>query len=106
MIKEVDEDGDDQISFREFLLIFRKKAEGSLDGIDGFTSVVDAASIDVDEVGVKGAKAFFDGKADKLKASSSAEAEIRREQEEKKKVREEAQARKNAFKEKIAAFGK
>lgn len=107
MIREVDEDGDEEISFREFLLIFRKKAEGQLDGMDGFTSLVDnSASVDVDEVGVKGAKAFFEGKADKLKATSSAELEIRREQEEKKKAREDEAARKKAFKDRLAAFNK
>ena len=80
MMKEVDEDGDNEISFREFLLIFVKSANGSLSS-DAFKSLISScASIDVQETGVGGAKSFFEAKADKLKQSALNEAEIKREQ--------------------------
>jgi hypothetical protein len=47
MIKEVDEDNDDKISFREFLLIFRKAANGELQA-EGLATI--ANSVDVTEV--------------------------------------------------------
>lgn len=48
MIKEVDEDGDNMISFREFLMIFKKAAAGEL-SCEGLTSL--AESVNVAEVG-------------------------------------------------------
>lgn len=47
MIKEVDEDNDGKISFREFLLIFRKAANGELQA-EGLSAI--ASSVDVTEV--------------------------------------------------------
>ena len=51
MIKEVDEDNDGKISFREFLLIFRKAANGELQA-EGLTAI--ANSVDVTEVRTRG----------------------------------------------------
>eukprot|EP00050_Salpingoeca_kvevrii_P016675 m.57565 g.57565 ORF g.57565 m.57565 type:complete len:215 (+) comp7089_c0_seq1:42-686(+) len=87
MIKEVDEDYDGQMSFREFLLIFRKAAAGEL-VCDGLSVIAD--SVDVTEVGVKGAKGFFDGLAARQASSNKFEEEIRQEQEERKREAEEA----------------
>jgi hypothetical protein len=106
MIKEVDEDGDEEISYREFLLIFRKAASGELQGSPFSTIVEMANEINVSEVGVSGAKSFFEAKAERLKISSAAEEEIKKEQEERRKMREEKAARAAAFKEKLAAFNK
>ena len=62
MIKEVDEDDDGAICFREFLLIFRKAAAGELDLESGLGKLASLTEVDVDEVGVGGAKTFFEAK--------------------------------------------
>lgn len=62
MIKEVDEDDDGAICFREFLLIFRKSATGELDLESGLGQLATLTEVDVDEVGVGGAKNFFEAK--------------------------------------------
>ena len=64
MIKEVDENEDGAISFREFLLIFRKSAAGELDQDSGLEQL--ASEIHVEEVGVGGAKNFFEAKVELL----------------------------------------
>lgn len=105
MIKEVDEDHDDKISFREFLLIFRKAAAGDLEENSGLYDLYkNMDEIDVDVEGVKGAKNFFQAKIQKQTESTKFEQEIRQEQEEKKKQAEEAKERKKAFKEKASVF--
>ena len=58
----MDEDGDGAISFREFLLIFRRAAAGELDLQTGLGQLASAAEISVEEVGVGGAKNFFEAK--------------------------------------------
>jgi len=105
MIKEVDEDHDDKVSFREFLLIFRKAKAGELEAGSGLSELARLTEVNVDEVGVGGAKQFFDAKIKQQSESNKFEAEIRAEQEQRKREQEEAKARKKAFKEKQAAFG-
>ncbi|CAH3038133.1 unnamed protein product [Porites lobata] len=105
MIAEIDEDNDGKVSFREFLLIFRKAAAGELDEDSGLSQLAKLAEVDVDEVGVSGAAKFFEAKVKEQAFSNKFEAEIRQEQEERKKAAEEAKARKEAFKAKKAAFG-
>ncbi|OWF56186.1 EF-hand domain-containing protein D2-like [Mizuhopecten yessoensis] len=105
MIKEVDEDNDGKISFREFLLIFRKARAGELDEDSGlFNLYQNLEEVDVDKEGVKGAKNFFEAKIDKQTQDKKFENEIKNEQEEKKKLQEEAMERKKAFKEKATFF--
>ncbi|XKL60751.1 hypothetical protein PGB90_007808 [Kerria lacca] len=104
MIKEVDEDGDNKISFREFLLIFRKANAGELIEESGLSKLAKLTEIDVVEVGVNGAKEFFEAKIQELKKSNKFEDEIRQEQEERRKEEEERMQRKMAFKEKAAVF--
>ncbi|XP_031560409.1 EF-hand domain-containing protein D2-like [Actinia tenebrosa] len=104
MIKEVDEDNDSKISFREFLLIFRKAAAGELEEDSGLSQLAKLVEIDVGEVGVGGAASFFEAKAKQAQASSKYEMEILAEQEERKKAAEEAKKRKEQFKAKKAAF--
>ena len=58
----MDEDFDGHISFREFLLIFRKAAAGELSEDSGLSVLARQCEIDVDEVGVGGAKDFFEAK--------------------------------------------
>ena len=61
LIQEVDEDDDGAISFREFLLIFRKAAAGELQD-KGLSLLAQQCEINVEEVGVDGAKNFFEAK--------------------------------------------
>ena len=61
-LDEVDEDDDGMISFREFMMIFRKAAAGELKEDSGLGVLAKQFEIDVDEVGVEGAKTFFEAK--------------------------------------------
>ncbi|XP_034551093.1 EF-hand domain-containing protein D2 isoform X1 [Notolabrus celidotus] len=128
MIKEVDEDLDNKLSFREvrhsrlepvpecdkspqsdrtclcsscppqFLLIFRKSAAGELAEDSGLCALARLSEIDVSEEGVKGAKTFFEAKVNAISESNRFEAEIRQEQEVKKKQAEDQKQRRAAFK--------
>lgn len=62
MIREVDEDGDGSLSFREFLLVFRKARAGELTEDSGLAQLAKLTEVDVDKVGVNGAKEFFEAK--------------------------------------------
>ncbi|KAI1890476.1 hypothetical protein AGOR_G00154100 [Albula goreensis] len=104
MIKEVDEDLDNKLSFREFLMIFRKAAAGELAEDSGLQVLARLSEIDVSTEGVKGAKSFFEAKVQAINDANRFEAEIRQEQEEKKKELEEKKHRKAAFKELQSAF--
>ncbi|XP_066493084.1 EF-hand domain-containing protein D2 [Tiliqua scincoides] len=104
MIKEVDEDFDGKLSFREFLLIFRKAAAGELEENSGLHALARLSEIDVSTEGVKGAKSFFEAKVQAMNVSSRFEEEIKAEQEEKKRQAEEMKQRKAAFKELQSAF--
>ncbi|KAL6040931.1 EF-hand domain-containing protein [Balamuthia mandrillaris] len=66
MIAEVDEDRDEQMSYREFLLIFRYAKTGQLRH-EGLRAL--ASSVNVDAVGARGAAAFFEAKAKALNDS-------------------------------------
>lgn len=105
MIKEVDEDMDKKISFREFLLIYRKAKAGELDLSGGLSQLALLTEINVDEAGVGGAKNFFEAKIAEQMASSKFEEEIRAEQEERKREDELKRKRLAAFKEKANFFG-
>ena len=120
MIKEVDEDDDMAISFREFLMIFKKERAGELDLDSGLGQLAKLSEVDVDEVGVTGAKTFFEAKvtspchilimlfvsqiAEVTKGSKFAD-EIREEQEERKREEEDKMQRQISFKERAALFG-
>ncbi|KAM9306654.1 EF-hand domain-containing protein D2 [Pholidichthys leucotaenia] len=104
MIKEVDEDLDDKLSFREFLMIFRKAAAGELAEDSGLSALARLSEIDVSTEGVKGAKNFFEAKVQAISVSTRFEEEIRQEQEAKKKQAEEQKQRRAAFKELQSAF--
>ncbi|XP_046753874.1 EF-hand domain-containing protein D2 homolog [Diprion similis] len=105
MIQEVDEDRDSRISFREFLLIYRKARAGELDQGSGLGQLARLTEVDVDEVGVNGAKNFFEAKIDELRKANKFEDEIRMEQEDRKREEEERAARRAQFREKAALFG-
>nr|XP_027320098.1 EF-hand domain-containing protein D1 [Anas platyrhynchos] len=104
MIKEVDEDFDGKLSFREFLLIFHKAAAGELEEDSGLLTLAKLSEIDVSIEGVKGAKNFFEAKVQALSSASKFEAEIRAEQDERKREEEERKHRRAAFRELKSAF--
>ncbi|XP_072305401.1 EF-hand domain-containing protein D2 [Eucyclogobius newberryi] len=104
MIKEVDEDLDNKLSFREFLMIFRKAAAGELAQDSGLDILARLSEIDVSAEGVKGAKTFFEAKVQAISESNRFEAEIREEQESKKQQAEDQKQRRAAFKELRSAF--
>merc|ERR1711962_1029845 len=104
MIKEVDEDHDGKISYREFLLIFRKAAAGELETDSGLSTLAALSEIDVDKEGVGGAKNFFEAKINEQSKLKKFEEEIKQEQEEKKLEEEEKKRRRAEFKAKQAAF--
>ncbi|VFV36729.1 Hypothetical predicted protein [Lynx pardinus] len=104
MIKEVDEDFDGQLSFREFLLIFHKAAAGELQEDSGLMALAKLSEIDVAQEGVKGAKDFFEAKVQALSCASKFEAELKAEQDERKQEEEKRRLRQAAFRELKAAF--
>ncbi|XP_060097937.1 EF-hand domain-containing protein D1 [Heteronotia binoei] len=104
MIKEVDEDFDGKLSFREFLLIFHKAAAGELEEDSGLMALAKLSEIDVALEGVKGAKNFFEAKVQALSSASKFEAEIKAEQDERKREEEERKHRRAAFRELKSAF--
>lgn len=104
MIAEVDEDQDGKISFREFLLIYRKAKAGELTGHDGLQELVRLTEINVQEVGVSGAKSFFEAKIEETLKTSRFHDEIRAEQEERKREEEDKQIRRAQFRERAAIF--
>ncbi|GJQ86104.1 hypothetical protein Trydic_g15260 [Trypoxylus dichotomus] len=104
MIKEVDEDEDGRLSFREFLLVYRKAKAGELHEDSGLAKLAALTEVDVDKVGVNGAKEFFEAKIEELSKKSKFEDEIRQEQEERKRLEEEKAIRRQQFLEKAAVF--
>ncbi|XP_061538002.1 EF-hand domain-containing protein D1 isoform X1 [Phyllopteryx taeniolatus] len=104
MIKEVDEDFDGKLSFREFLLIFRRAAAGELQEESGLLALARLSEINVSTEGVSGAKDFFEAKMQALSVGSKFEAEIREEKEERKKQEVEKKERQAAFKQLQSAF--
>ncbi|XP_016128370.1 EF-hand domain-containing protein D1-like [Sinocyclocheilus grahami] len=104
MIKEVDEDYDGKLSYREFLLIFRRAAAGELQEESGLMALARLSEIDVSTEGVLGARDFFEAKVQALSVRSKFEAEIREEQEEKKRMELERKQRRAAFKELQSTF--
>lgn len=104
MIAEIDEDNDNKISFREFLLIFHKAKAGELLTDSGLSQLASLTEIDVEKEGVGGAKNFFEAKIEEQSRGKKFEEEIRAEQEEKRKQEEERRQRKEAFKHKARFF--
>ncbi|XP_010022586.1 PREDICTED: EF-hand domain-containing protein D1-like [Nestor notabilis] len=98
MIKEVDEDFDGKLSFREF------QAAGELEEDSGLLTLAKLSEIDVSIEGVKGAKNFFEAKVQALSSASKFEAEIKAEQDERKREEEERKHRRAAFRELKSAF--
>lgn len=104
MISDVDEDRDGKISFREFLLIYRKAQAGELDCDSGLNQLARLTEINVEEVGVSGAKNFFEAKIEQQLRSNKFQDEIREEQEERRREEEERAQRRQQFQQRAAIF--
>ncbi|KAH8413339.1 hypothetical protein KR009_010056 [Drosophila setifemur] len=104
MIAEVDEDNDGKISFREFLLIYRKAQAGELDDDSGLNQLARLTEIDVEQVGVSGAKNFFEAKIEQQLRTNKFHDEIRAEQEERRREEEERAQRRQQFQQRAAIF--
>ncbi|KAL6104948.1 efhd1 [Pungitius sinensis] len=104
MIKEVDEDFDGKLSYREFLLIFRRAAAGELQEESGLMALARLSEINVSTEGVMGAKDFFEAKVQALSQGSKFEAEIQEEKEERKRQEVDKKQRQAAFKQLQSAF--
>lgn len=104
MIAEVDEDHDGRISFREFLLIYRKAQAGELDSESGLSQLARLTEINVEEVGVGGAKNFFEAKIEQQLRTNKFHDEIREEQEERRRAEEEKIVRRAQFQQRAAIF--
>ncbi|CAF4465339.1 unnamed protein product [Rotaria sp. Silwood2] len=112
MIKEVDEDNDEKISFREFLLIFRKAMSENSEIENEKSSIASVlqqlysmlVEIDVSKEGVGGAKNFFEAKVAAIKEQDKFQREIREEQEQRRRIEEDKARRKIAFQSRLAQF--
>ncbi|XP_055842093.1 EF-hand domain-containing protein D2 homolog [Episyrphus balteatus] len=104
MISEVDEDHDGKISFREFLLIYRKAQAGELDSDSGLNQLARLTEINVEEVGVGGAKNFFEAKIEQQLRTNKFHDEIRQEQEERRMEEEQRGMRRAQFQQRAAIF--
>lgn len=104
MIKEIDEDFDGKINFKEFLTIFRKATKGELQNNSLMEIYRQMVVVDTEQEGVKGAAHFFESKVAEQLESLKFEHEIKEEQSEKKKLEEEKKTRRAQFKEKANFF--
>ena len=86
---------------KQIIYFFRKLAAGDLAGRDeddGLLQLAKLCSIDVGEIGVGGAKNFFEAKIKMVNQTNKFEDEIKQEQEENKTKMEEKRARQEEFK--------
>ena len=107
IMKELDANNDGDIDFKEFLQLFRNLKSGGLDDRaeeDGLLQLAKTISVDVTDVGVDGAKQFFEAKIKEVSCTNKFEEEIKKEQEEKKRENEEKKKRLDEFKKKQALF--
>lgn len=86
------------------MVCFRKARAGELATDSGLEALARLTEINVDQVGVNGAKNFFEAKIEELSKSNKFHDEIIQEQEEKKREAEEKAIRRQQFKERAAIF--
>jgi len=104
MIKEIDEDGDGALSFREFMVIFRKAQAQELDDDSGLGQLAHLTEVDVDKIGVGGAKSFFEAKISEVSKKSKYEEDVKEEQDQIRRELETKKILQKAFKERAALF--
>ncbi|KFB38076.1 AGAP009528-PA-like protein [Anopheles sinensis] len=104
MFAEVDEDQDEKISFREYLLIHRKVRAGELVSDGGLDQAARPSEIDVAAVGVRRAKDFFEARIEQQLRTNKFHEEIRQEQDERCRMKEEWQLKRQQFQQRMAVF--
>jgi hypothetical protein len=105
MTKEVDVDHDGQISLREFIAIYKKSRKGPLQDYQGLHDMTgNTESIDVSQVGVGGAKSFFESKAKDLHRSDEVVEEVKAQHASRRITLAETVQRRMEFKEKMNKF--
>lgn len=87
-----------------FLYSNRKAKAGDLDSGSGLSELARLTEINVDEVGVVGAKSFFEAKIQEQFLTNKFADEIRQEQEERKRAEEERLVRRTQFQARAAIF--
>lgn len=88
-----------------FSIIFFSKAKaGDLDMGSGLSELARLTEINVEEVGVGGAKVFFEAKIAQQLITNKFHDEIRQEQEERKRSDEEKLVRRTQFQQRAAIF--
>lgn len=85
-------------------MFYRKARAGELEMDSGLDALARLTEINVEQVGVNGAKNFFEAKIEELAKSNKFHDEIIQEQEEKRREAEERALRRQQFKEKAALF--
>ncbi|PAA68897.1 hypothetical protein BOX15_Mlig031503g2, partial [Macrostomum lignano] len=100
--------GSNRLDFRGFLSMFRRAAAGQLDShknlLAWYAEYVGVEAVSVDEVGVRGAKDFFEAKIGIHAAGGQYEAELREEQRQRQKKEEEDRIRQENFRAKRELF--
>lgn len=82
----------------------RKAKAGDLDSGSGLSELARLTEINVEEVGVVGAKSFFEAKIQEQFLTNKFADEIRQEQEERKRAEEEKLIRRHQFQQRAAIF--
>lgn len=82
----------------------RKAKDGDLESDSGLGELARLTEVNVDEVGVGGAKNFFEAKIQEQMLTNKFHDEIRQEQEEKRRSEEEKLNRRTQFRERAAIF--
>ncbi|KAG5176369.1 hypothetical protein JKP88DRAFT_335712 [Tribonema minus] len=106
MVREVDGNHDGEVSMREFFSIMQRARNGSLksscQGLQDMAAGMQ--SIEVHEVGVGGAKSFFEAKANQLKRSQEAEDKVKSDLAARKSQAQAELQRKADFKARLSQF--
>lgn len=84
--------------------VYRKAKAGDLNSDSGLCQLARLTEINVEEVGVVGAKSFFEAKIQEQLRTNKFHDEIRQEQEERKRAEEEKIIRRNEFQQRAAIF--
>lgn len=85
-------------------LIYSKARAGELVSDSGLGQLARLTEINVDEVGVGGAKSFFEAKIEQQLRTNKFHDEIRQEQEERRRMEEERVLRRQQFQQRAAVF--
>lgn len=86
------------------LCIYRKAEAGELQSESGLSQLAKLTEINVEEVGVGGAKTFFEAKIEQQMMSNKFHDEIRQEQDERRQAEAEKVTRRAEFQQRAAIF--